>query len=35
MTAVSAASVPLKDRVRRAEGLEVGDVIGVRLTVDV
>jgi len=27
--------VPLKDRVRRAEGLEIGDVIGVRLTVDV
>lgn len=27
--------VPLKDGVRRAEGLEIGDVVGVRLTVDV
>jgi hypothetical protein len=27
--------VPLKDRVRRAEGLELGDVVDVRLTVDV
>jgi hypothetical protein len=26
--------VPLKDRVRRAEGLEIGDVIDVRLTVE-
>jgi hypothetical protein len=27
--------VPLKDVVRRAEGLDVGDVVAVRLTVDV
>jgi hypothetical protein len=27
--------VPLKDVVRRAEGLDVGDVVTVRLTVDV
>jgi len=27
--------VPLKDWVRRAEGLELGDVVEVRLTVDV
>ena len=27
--------VPLKDRVRRAEGLEIGDLVGVRLVVDV
>jgi hypothetical protein len=26
--------VPLKDRVRNAEGLELGDVVGVRLTID-
>jgi hypothetical protein len=27
--------VPLKDRVRRAEGIEVGDLVTLRLTVDV
>jgi hypothetical protein len=27
--------VPLKDRVRKAEGFEVGDAVTVRLTVDV
>lgn len=27
--------VPVKDAVRRAEGLELGDVVAVRLTVDV
>ena len=27
--------VPLKDRVRRAEGLELGDVVQLRLTIDV
>ena len=27
--------VPLKDHVRRVEGLEIGDVVAVRLTVDV
>ena len=27
--------VPLKDRIRRAEGIELGDAVSVRLTVDV
>jgi hypothetical protein len=27
--------VPLKDKVRAAEGLELGDVVSIRLTVDV
>jgi len=27
--------IPLKDRVRAAEGLEIGDTVDVRLTVDV
>jgi hypothetical protein len=27
--------VPLKDRVRRAEGIELGDLVTLRLTVDV
>jgi Domain of unknown function (DUF1905) len=27
--------VPLKDKVRRAEGIELGDVVDIRLTVDV
>lgn len=27
--------VPLKDQVRRAEGIEIGDTVTVRLTVDV
>jgi hypothetical protein len=27
--------VPLKDKVRRAEGLELGDVVQLRLTIDV
>jgi hypothetical protein len=27
--------VPLKDRVRRAESLELGDVVALRLTIDV
>jgi hypothetical protein len=27
--------LPLKDRVRAAEGLEIGDTVDVRLTVDV